>query len=319
MLLARAVVGILAASIGQGQAQPAPVLEFGGRASVGERVYVLDRGSGLPRVWEIDPSTLRRTARTLRPGSREITTYGLVVEPGGDVRVLADKGRRMLRFRSGAEGADEDQLLASPSSGIWRLGTRVILNPIQLGGDDRLLVELAGTQLRRFGSLTPRQGNSLETRLVGNMMRCASESGGELPCWHLAGGGEVLFLREDGRMRRVPVTGMAGPARTPKNPGNPEEVILSWLYPIRDVQLLPGGDFWVLTNQEGPIPPSEPGSIRGRHALLIRGRDGSTLRAITLLREAKALLHATPAELVLLFADGSIERVSAGEGQDSRQ
>jgi hypothetical protein len=280
---------------------------------------VLDGGSGVPRVLEIDPSTLRRINRTLRPGSREITTYGLVVDPGGDVRVLADKGKRMLRFRSGAEIADQDLALASPSSGIWSLGPRVILNPIQLGGEDRLLVEVVGTELRRFGSLTPREGTRLETRLVANIVRCAPEFGGELPCWHMAGTSEVLFLREDGRMRRVPVRAMAGPPRTPRDPGNADEVIASWLYPIRDVQLLPGGDFWVLTNQEGPIPPSEPGVVRGRHALLIRSRDGSTLRTIALPREAKALLYATSADLVLLFADGAIERVSASEGQGSRQ
>jgi hypothetical protein len=111
-------------------------------------------------------------------------------------------------------------------------------------------------------------------------------------------------------MRRVSVATMAGPPRPPRDPGNPDEVVLSWTYPIRDVQLLPGGDFWILTNQEGPIPPSEPGGIRGRHALFIRSRDGATLRTVELPREAKALLHATPGDLVLLFSDGSIERLA---------
>jgi hypothetical protein len=303
-------MSVLAASIAQGQVPPAPVVEFGGRATVGERVFVLDAGSGLSRVWAIDPATLLATERLLRPGSRSITTYGLIVEPNGDARVLADKGRRILRFPAGSETADQDQALASPSSGIWRLGSRTILNPIQLGTESRLLVELSGGELRRFGSLTPRAGTSLQTRLVANIMRCAPESGGELPCWHMAGKGEVFFLKEDGRMRRVSVATMAGPPRPPRDPGNPDEVVLSWTYPIRDVQLLPGGDFWILTNQEGPIPPSEPGGIRGRHALLIRSRDGATLRTVELPREAKALLHATPGDLVLLFSDGSIEKLA---------
>jgi hypothetical protein len=67
----------------------------------------------------------------------------------------------------------------------------------------------------------------------------------------------------------------------------------------------------MLTNQEGSIAPGEPGAVRGMHVLLVEAPSGRVTRSIRLSREARAILGATAIDLILLFADGIIERVPA--------
>jgi hypothetical protein len=78
---------------------------------------------------------------------------------------------------------------------------------------------------------------------------------------------------------------------------------------VRDAFLLESGALWVLSNQEGDRTPLEEGSLRGRHAALVR--PGRPHRVVLIPSEARAILDATEQSLVVLFADGLIARVAA--------
>jgi hypothetical protein len=302
-------MALLAASPAQGQVEPAPVAEFGGKARVGGKVVVLDSGKRAPRLLWIEPSTMAVREQALDLDGVVLTPYGLAVEASGILVAIADKGRRIVRFsRSRPEPIEESELPA-PCGGIWSLSGGLVVAPIQTGDRKPLLARLTRNGWQPFGFLSPREATSPETRIAGNLVRCGFETDGALPCWYVARGDEVFFLRPDGRLRRLRAPSLATEPPPTDNSAGPAEIVGSWRYPIRDVHRVDGGDFWVLTNQEGAIPPGQAGAVRGRHVLLVNGATGREVRRVALPREGKVILDGTSREIVVLYADGRIGKV----------
>jgi hypothetical protein len=269
-------------------------------------VHLLDADPQQPKIVTLDPSTLEAVrVRGLKPPKRSIEPFGLVVDGEGGVVVLAAGGARLVRYSSTASEPSEE-LLSEPCTGIWSVGGRILLNPIQIRGGEFLLAEWTGRALRRFGTLSARDAVSRERAIITNMVSCGPEAAGEVPCWHIAEGTEVLFHRPDGRIRRVRVPGRA--LRSDASPGdgkpNPFD---SFTYPVRDVFPISGSLFWMLTNQEGAVVPGKPGAVRSRHALLI-DTTGTVRKTVPLPKEARMILAGTDRDVVVLFKDLTIGR-----------
>ena len=139
--------------------------------------------------------------------------------------------------------------------------------------------------------------------LIANLLRCGSGVGDTMPCWFLAGSPEVLLVSTTGRVRTVPVPSFAT-GRT-KGPAGSD-----FLFPVRDVFGTAEG-LWVLSNQEGERTPAEDGALRSRHVVLVRpGGSGRAEETLELPREARAVLDADRGGVVLLYDDGTIDRVT---------
>jgi hypothetical protein len=292
------------------QAPPALVAEYGGRAFARGQAFVLDSSPSMPRVVAVDVATLQWSERRLEPGDHAVAAYGVVVSGSGDSWVLADKGRRLLRFASSGGKPIEDRHLPAPCVGIWGLDGKVILAPLQSGGRQPLLVSLEGSAFRPFGQLAPRDATTPETRIVANMLRCGPETAGQLPCWHIAQSEEVFWLRPDGRLRRTRIQTLAQEPEKPRS-SSLAAMLASWSFPIRDVHPIDDENAWILTNQEGRVPPNEPGAVRGRHLLFVKTAGGASLRRVPLPREAKAILGGSATGAVVLYADGGVGRVTS--------
>jgi hypothetical protein len=70
-----------------------------------------------------------------------------------------------------------------------------------------------------------------------------------------------------------------------------------------------GSLFWVLTNQEGALNPSQDGAVRSRHALLL-DESGVVRQEFRLPKEGRALLSGTEKDVSIFFKDATVARYS---------
>jgi len=278
-----------------------PVGDFGGRSIDSGEIRILD--VSVPAVRRIDEVTLASSSRRLSGSDVALDPYGFAATGDGTLWTLGGKGRVLLRFSEMTGALVEKRALAEPGQGISALWGRVGVVAVRLRPDEPLLLRLEGRDLLRFSDLVSRAAPGITAALIRNLLRCGSGTAGAIPCWYTAGPSEVLFLGPDGAVRPVAVPSFAQPALAARgDPGS------AYTYPVRDAFFSEDG-LWVLSNQEGCRTPLDAGARRGRHVVLLR--EGQPNRVTRLHREARAILDASPRGLILLFADGSIERVAA--------
>lgn len=278
-----------------------PVGDFGGRSNDAGEIRILD--VAVPAFRRIDRATLFSSTRRLSGSDVALDPYGFAATGDGTLWVLGGKGRFLLRFSEKTGALVEKRSLAEPGQGISALWGRVGVVAVRLRPDEPLLLRLEGRDLLRFSGLVSRPAPGITAALIRNLLRCGSGTGDSIPCWYTAGPSEILLLGPDGAVRPVVVPSFAKPALAARaDPGG------AYTYPVRDAFFSEEG-LWVLSNQEGDRTPLDAGARRGRHVVLLR--DGRPNRVTRLDREARAILDASPGGLILLYADGSIERAAA--------
>lgn len=300
VILALAIGTLPAASIAD--EPPRLVGDFGGRAVAGSYVIVLDLAP--PAIRRIDRRTLRARTTPLFVGKARLDPYGIAVHGEGTVSALSDRGRLLVRFSATTGERLDTRRLLAPGQGVTGLWDRLGLVAIRLRDGEPLLLEDTAGGFRPFSSISSRSGANPTAHLIANLLRCGTGTGDSLPCWFLAGPPEVTLVHRDGGSTRVPVPSFA-PA-TPRATAG-ADAGAAFAYPVRDAFLEPGG-LWVLSNQEGDRTPLEEGAVRGRHVAHVR--DGRTRRIVELDREARAILDANGARLLMLYADRSIGTVA---------
>jgi hypothetical protein len=278
-----------------------PVGDFGGRSIGSGEIRILD--AAVPAVRHVDRATLVSSWRRLSGSDVALDPYGFAATGDGTLWTLGGKGRFLLRFSERTGALVEKRALADPGQGIFELWGRVGVVAVRLRPDEPLILRLEGRALVRFSSLVSRPAPGITAAIIRNLLRCGSGTAAAIPCWYTAGPSEILFLGPDGALRPLVVPSFALPALVSRgDPGG------AYTYPVRDAFFSEDG-LWVLSNQEGDRTPLDAGARRGRHVVLLR--DGRPNRVTRLDREGRAILDASPLGLVLLFADGSIERVAA--------
>jgi hypothetical protein len=278
-----------------------PVGDIGGRSIDAGEIRILDLS--IPAVRLIDRATLRSSTRRLSASDVPLDPYGIAATGDGTVWVLGGKGRFLLRFSENTGALLERRLLMEPGQGVLALWGRVGLVAVRLRPDESLLLRLEAREFFRFSGLASRTAPGITAALIRNLFRCGSGTADAIPCWFTAGAAEILLLGRDGAVRPVAVPSFAQPALAAgRDPGG------AFTYPVRDAFASEEG-LWVLSNQEGDRTPLDAGARRGRHVVLLR--EGRPNRVARLGREARAILDARPGSLVLLFADGSVSRVTA--------
>lgn len=281
-----------------------PVGDFGGRWVGGGEIRVLD--PMVPAIHRIDRATLSTRFQPLSGADAPLDPYGLALPGDGTTWVLADKGRFVFRFSEATGERVEKRRLPEPCQGVVTLWSRAGFLPVRLRRNEPMLLRSENGALRPFSPIVSRSAPDLAELLIANLVKCGSGTRKAMPCWFVAGDPEILLLDRTGTIRPVTVPSFAipSPARgISSDPG------VAFTYPIRDVFLLEGGDLWALTNQEGNRTPLEEGALRGRHLTLVRA--GRLERTVALPAEGRAILDAGERGLVILFADGTIGRVSA--------
>jgi hypothetical protein len=295
---------MLVLSTGIAGGPPRPVGDFGGRWVGGSEIRVFD--ASVPAIHRIDRRTLGTTVLPLTGSDSALDPYGMALPGDGTVWVLGDRGRIVHRFSEATGEHVEKRRLTEPSQGILTLWRQAGFFAVRLRPGEPLLLRAANGKLRPFSSLLSRNASDVTDLLIANLIRCGSGTRRALPCWFTAGDPEVLLLDRNGALRRVPVPSFVTPlaASRPKRPPGSE-----FTFPVRDAFLLESGALWVLANQEGDRTPLEEGSVRGRHAALVR--PGHPQRVVALPSEGRAILDATEQGLVVLLADGVVARVAA--------
>jgi hypothetical protein len=261
--------------------------------------------ASIPAVHRIDRMNLARTVQRLVGADVPLDPYGIALPGDGTVWTLADKGRFVFRFSEATGERVEKRRLPEPCQGVTTFWNRAAFFAVRLRAGERVLLRSDGGALWPFSPLVSRSAPGLEQHLIANLVKCGSGNRNGIPCWFLAGDPDVLIVDRTGSLTTVSVPTYALPSATRdagRDPG------ASFTYPVRDAFLLDGGALWVLANQEGDRTPLEDGARRGRHAALVRA--GRAERTVTLSTEARAILDASELGLLLLFADGSIARVS---------
>lgn len=301
------LIALSAATLADGP--PEPVGEYGGRWIGAREIRILD--VSLPAVRRIARATRAVTRQRLGGADVSLDPYGLAVPGDGTNWVLGDRGRFVLRFSEATGMLVEKHRLSDPCQGIATFWDRAAFVAVRLRPEEPLLLRFERGVLRRFSGVASRaaggvRGNSAEdlpSHLIRNLFRCGSGNAAAVPCWFVAGEPKVLLIARDGAIRPLAVPTFAAPSRRGPAGGDPGA---AFRYPVRDAFLV-GNGLWILSNQEGDRTPLEDGALRGRHAVFVRER-GAVL-TLTLDREARAILDADQRNLVVLFADGSIEAV----------
>jgi hypothetical protein len=289
-----------------------PVRLFGGKSQSGDVVFLLDLGDGREGPARVMAFSWRRRAVVTNvelgktPGL--LDPYGLARPNDGTFWILADKGRSLARFDEATGKLVHWEALPEACSGIWNFGGRVIFAPMQFRGEEPLLAVEERGGFRPFTRLKARTGGrGLETIAV-NLFECGFTQLSRFPCWWLNGASEVVLIDENEEVRVLPAPSLIHPrlqSVRPK-PGRSLESLLTDLpYPIRDILLLQGDAFWLLTNQEGERPVTEADAARSRH--VIRVEAGKVTKTVDLPRPARAILGADEGGLLLLYRDGSID------------
>jgi hypothetical protein len=293
---------LLATGIADGPSRP--VGDFGGRW-VGEReIRVFD--ASVPAVHRIDRATLATTVQPLTGADSSLDPYGIALPGDGTVWVLGDRGRLVYRFSEATGERVEKRRLPEPTQGVLTLWRHAGFFAVRLRSGEPLLLRAMDGGLRPFSPLASRSASDVTELLIANLIRCGSGTRRALPCWFTAGEPEVFLLDRGGALRRVSVPSFATPraeSRPKSDPG------AAFTFPVRDAFLLESGALWVLSNQEGDRTPLEEGSLRGRHASLVR--PARPHRVVLIPSEARAILDATEQSLVVLLADGVVARVAA--------
>lgn len=282
-----------------------PVGDYGGHWVGGGEIRVLDTAAP-PVLRRIRRDTLSSSVRALSGADAPLDPYGLALPGDGTVWVLADRGRFVFRFSETTGERVEKRRLSEPCQTIATLWNRAGFFAVRVGESEPLLLRDTGGGLRPFSPLVSRRAEGApEEQLIANLAKCGSGTRDALPCWFVAGEPRIFLLDRRGALRPVVV-----PSRARRSAAAPESLPgVGFTYPVRDVFLFDRDSLWVLSNQEGDRTPLEDGAIRGRHASLLRS--GRVEREVELPREARAILDATASSLVLLFADGNIERIPA--------
>ena len=281
-----------------------PVGEYGGHWVGGDEIRVLD-ASAPSVIRRIHRATLATTIQPLNGADVPLDPYGLALPGDGTIWVLADRGRFVFRFSEATGERVEKRRMPEPCQAITTLWNRAGLFAIRLRAEERLLLREVDGRFRPFSSLVSRAADNPTEQLIANLVKCGTGSGSELPCWFVAGEPRVLILDRRGSVRPIAVPSFA------RQSGTPAETVpgAGFTYPVRDAFLVDRDSIWVLGNQEGDRTPLEDGAIRGRHVSLVR--HGRAEKTVSLPREARAILDAASDGLVILFANGEIERIAA--------
>lgn len=287
-----------------------PVRQFGGKSRLGDTVSLLDLGDGAVPSRVIQFPWRRPSAAkiiVLDRAPKVLEELGLARPNDGTFWVLANKGRSVARFDEKTGKFLQLDDLLQPSEGIWDFGSRVVLALMQLHGDEPLLAVGEGRGFRSFTGLKSRKRGSTIEILAGNLFDCGFAESSRLPCWWSNGAPEAVLIGEDEAVSVSPLPSLIDNRllATSSNPSPTAEAMIMGLpYPIRDVFLLPAGSLWVLTNQEGDRPVTEPGAVRSRH--VIRVQAGKKAKTVELPKPGLAILGGDEGGLLLLYRDGSI-------------
>jgi hypothetical protein len=292
----------------RGQDLPAPVKSYAGTVLRPTEIEILDADVRTPRIVVLDRASLSVTREVpLKPPKRAIEPFGFVRDSGGAIVAIGDRGLRLVRYET-ESSVPTEELLAEQCTGVASLNGRLILTPTRSSGGHSLVAVLERGGLRPLGTLSSRAANTRQLGVIANLFACGAGLISELPCWHAADGREIYVLREDGRVRRVRVPNQAVKASGPSS-GNRDDLFARFSYPIRDVFQVTGSLFWVLTNQEGALNPSQDGAVRSRHALLL-DESGVVRQEFRLPKEGRALLSGTEKDVSIFFKDATVARYS---------
>lgn len=310
MVLASLALFLLTGGSDGAQLSAGPVRLFGGKARQGEIVSLLDLGEGgVPsRVIEFSwrqPSAAKIVELQRAPKPLEI--LGLARPNDGTIWVLADKGRSVARFDENTGRLVHFDVLPQPSEGIWNFGPRVVFALVQLRGGEPLLVASEREGFRSFTSLKSRTGSTTLETLARNLFDCGFVESSRLPCWWANGPPEAVFINQNDEVKISSLPSLIDnrlltPTRNPSP--SLESMTTDLPYPIRDVLLLPRDSLWILTNQEGSRPVTEPGVVRSRH--VIRVDAGRKAKTVELPKAGLVILGGEKEGLLLLYRDGSI-------------
>ena len=299
-MLLSVALGIVPPSPTAGE-PPRLVGEFGGRAVVGRDILLLDLAP--PAIRLVDRWSLRDRTTPLAGGPERLDPYGIAAHGDGTVSALADRGRSLVRFSPATGEKLESRRLPEPGQGVTGLWNRLAVVAIRLRGGEPLLLAEEREGFRPFSPILSRPGANPAAHLIGNLLRCGSGTAEAIPCWFLAGPPEVVLVRRNGTVNRVPVPSFAPALPRAARGGDPGA---GFVYPVRDAFLEPSG-LWVLSNQEGERTPLEEGAVRSRHVARVHA--GRARQVVALDREARAILDAGSGRLVMLYADGSFGSV----------
>lgn len=291
------------------QLSAGPVRLFGGKARQGDVVSLLDLGEGdapnrvIQFSWR-QPSAAKTI--DLQRAPKQLESLGLARPNDGSFWVLADKGRSVARFDESTGKLLHFDPLPQPSGGVWNFGPRVVFGLVQLRGGEPLLAAAGRAGFSPFTSLKGRPGNSTPETLVRNLIDCGFEESSRSPCWWLNGPSEVFFVDRDEGITVSSLPSLIDVrllTPTPNKSPSLEYLLTELPYPIRDVLLLSRNSLWVLTNQEGSRPVTEPGAVRSRH--VIRVAVGKAAKTVELPKAGLAILGGDEGGLLLLYRDGS--------------
>lgn len=278
------------------------VREYGGKARIGQSVYLLDIVRPSPRVLHVDLSSgVARATELKLTADAVLAPYGLARSVDGSLWALGDKGRLLLRFDGKTGNTISVRPPPDPSQGIWSLKGAILLSPIIREAGKPILTAGDGGAFRAFTSLRSRKAPDLVSMAIANLFGCGSGLLPELPCWWRAGDPELLIINAEGEVRRLEAPRF--PADAPASEGP----VSGWRHPVRDIFLLSSDSFWLLSDQEGSERPWEDGAVRSRHLLLV-GPSGPE-RVLSLPQEGRAILDADRQGVLLLNADGTVRKV----------
>jgi hypothetical protein len=282
--------------------KPVPVHHFGGRAVFGSSALVLDLDPAGASILFFDGAELRKVLR-LGIDKIKIDPYGIALDADRRFHLLGNRGRVEVTVdmeRGSVVGVTDLEVVCL---GIWNVGHEILLAPLRADVGQSVLVRAGLGKLHSFGMLTSRSGRTPVDNAIANLFFCGGGEGARLTCWWGAGEAAVLVLEGSGTDRRVAVPSLASRSAfsTSKGLGS------GFVFPVRDVFLVDEDAMWVLTNQEGALTPVESGAVRARHLF----RVGSRAATIPLVREARAILLASRAQVTVLYVDGSLETISS--------
>jgi hypothetical protein len=298
-----ALVGFLSA-VALAGGSIGPVGEYGGHWVGGDEIRLLE-ATNPPVLRRIRRATLATSLQALGGADLSIDPYGVALPGDGTVWALADRGRFVFRFSEATGERVEKRRLAEPCQALTTLWNHAGFFAVRVRESERMLLREIDGRLQPFSELVSRRAEGTTEQLIANLVKCGTGTRDAVPCWFVAGEPRVLLLDRRGGLHPVSVPSWArtSPARAGSVPG------VGFTYPIRDAFLLDRDTLWVLGNQDGDRTPLEEGALRGRHVSLVRF--GRAERVVELPREARAILDASADRLVLLYADGEIERIDA--------
>jgi hypothetical protein len=286
--------------------EPVPTF-FAGRANDGDCSYVLDLNPSAPRVICITSAGKSRAVR-LGAVPWKIERSGLARSTDGLLWVLADRGKKAVGFDPGSGKPVTSRELEGYFQAIWDSDGQLLLARLPMQPNELLLARLDAERVEALGTLKRRSARVRAAEPILDLLTCAGGAlrlGGVGVCWWLAGSDPVCVLAADGSCHHIDIRTTARVAEGASG----SAVERSFTYPIRDIYPVTSTLLWALTNQEGKSLPFESPDQRSRH--LIRVQSGSPQQWVELKKPGRAILRASDVDALVLFADGTIEKVIA--------